>query len=122
MRNSGAVPADLLTHTEYRVLALIGLGRTSKEVATALQISILTVGDHRRNICRKLNLHSTAELASFGALYLGRAKMSIPLGTACCVKLHLRNAHGGLTVSYKGALARNAKVASVALGALVFNF
>ncbi|MCC7157553.1 MAG: helix-turn-helix transcriptional regulator [Bryobacterales bacterium] len=50
---------------EIDVLALIGQGRTTKEFANSLAISAHTAGNHRKQICRKLNLHSTAELAAY---------------------------------------------------------
>jgi len=56
-----------LTPREREVLALIGEGRTTKEIAAQLKVSPETVGNHRKNICRKLGAHSTAELASLGA-------------------------------------------------------
>ncbi len=56
-----------LSPREAEVLALIGLGKTSKEISAALFISVETVGNHRKRICQKLGLHSTAELASYGS-------------------------------------------------------
>jgi two-component system, NarL family, nitrate/nitrite response regulator NarL len=41
---------------------LIAAGRTEKEIAFLLQISIKTVGFHRENLKRKLGLRTTAEL------------------------------------------------------------
>jgi DNA-binding CsgD family transcriptional regulator len=58
---------EALTSREVDVLTLIGQGKTTKEIATILSISVQTVGNHRKHICRKLNLHSTAEIASFAA-------------------------------------------------------
>jgi len=60
-----------LTEREQQVFELIGKGRTTKEIATALKLSAGTIGNHRKSICRKLNGHSTAELvcrAAFGRL------------------------------------------------------
>ena len=57
-----------LTDRELEVLCLIGRGKTSKEVSTVLGIRPETVRSHRRQICRKLSLHSTAELISTAAL------------------------------------------------------
>jgi DNA-binding CsgD family transcriptional regulator len=122
MPPNGTFSADILTNTESSVLSLIGQGKTSKEIAAALKISVLTVGNHRRNICKKLNFHSTAELASFGSAYTGGQKTDIPLGTACRLKLCLKTGDGRITVVYNGALARHARVASVAIGAIIFNF
>ena len=58
---------DGLTHRESEVLRLIAFGNTSKRIAEALQVSIHTISNHRKHICRKLRLHSTAELVAFAA-------------------------------------------------------
>ena len=58
-------PADLLTNREREVLQLIAEGRTNKEVATKLNLSVYTVDSHRGKIMEKLNLHSTGELVRF---------------------------------------------------------
>jgi two-component system response regulator NreC len=58
-------PADLLSNREREVLKLIGQGKTNKEVATALNLSVYTVDSHRSKIMEKLNLHSTGELVRF---------------------------------------------------------
>jgi DNA-binding CsgD family transcriptional regulator len=56
---------------ERQILFLIGMGKTSKEIATSLKISVATIGSHRRNICRKLGIHSTAALIQY-AMAAGR--------------------------------------------------
>ena len=55
-------PLDLLTSREREVLQMIAEGKSNKEVATALNLSLYTVETHRRNLQDKLNLHSLAEL------------------------------------------------------------
>ena len=59
-----------LTHREREVLWHIGKGRVTKEIAFDLDISTETVANHRKGICRKLAIHSTATLASYGAQHL----------------------------------------------------
>ena len=54
-----------LTARELQVLALVGEGKTSKQVAQSLNLSVETVANHRKHICRKLGLHSTAELVAY---------------------------------------------------------
>jgi DNA-binding CsgD family transcriptional regulator len=56
-----------LTKREAEVLEFVARGRTSKEIAAALRLSVHTVNNHRKRVCRKLNLHSTAELVAFAA-------------------------------------------------------
>jgi two-component system response regulator NreC len=58
-------PLDLLTGREREVLQSIAEGKTNKEIATALNLSVYTVEAHRGRIMEKLNLHSTGELVRF---------------------------------------------------------
>lgn len=58
-------PIDLLTSREREVLQLIAEGKTNKEIATDLKLSVYTVDAHRGRIMEKLNLHSTGELVRF---------------------------------------------------------
>jgi len=58
-------PVDLLTTREREVLQLIAEGKTNKEIAAALRLSVYTVEAHRGRIMEKLNLHSTGELVRF---------------------------------------------------------
>jgi two-component system, NarL family, response regulator NreC len=53
---------DLLTPREREVLQLLAEGKTNKEVAAILSLSLHTVETHRGNILQKLNLHGTPEL------------------------------------------------------------
>ena len=53
---------DLLTDREREVLQLVAEGRTNKEVANELNISLTTVETHRTHILQKLGLHSVPEL------------------------------------------------------------
>jgi DNA-binding NarL/FixJ family response regulator len=52
----------VLTAREQQILTLLGHGKTSKEIAAILNLSVTTIGSHRRSLCRKLQAHSTAEL------------------------------------------------------------
>ena len=56
---------ELLTPREREILQLLAEGKTNKEVATSLNISVYTAETHRGNILQKLNLHSTAELVLY---------------------------------------------------------
>ena len=58
-------PADTLSARERQVLKLIAEGKTNKDVATHLNLSVYTVDSHRSKIMEKLNLHSTGELVRF---------------------------------------------------------
>jgi len=54
-----------LTPREREVVQLVAEGRTNKEVATALNISVKTAETHRTNIMRKLDCHSLSELVRY---------------------------------------------------------
>ncbi len=58
-------PLDLLSSREREVLQMIAEGKTNKDIATALNLSVYTVDAHRGRIMEKLNLHSVGELVRF---------------------------------------------------------
>jgi two-component system response regulator NreC len=62
---------DLLTEREKEVLQLLAEGKSNKEVATILDISVYTVDTHRLHLMQKLSLHNTAEIV----LYAVRKKI-----------------------------------------------
>ncbi|HTP30836.1 MAG TPA: response regulator transcription factor [Candidatus Acidoferrales bacterium] len=53
---------DLLTPREGELLQLIAEGKSNKEIANMLHLSLYTVETHRSNILAKLNLHTVPEL------------------------------------------------------------
>lgn len=53
---------ELLTPREREILQLLAEGRSNKEVANLLTLSLYTVETHRGNILQKLNLHGIPEL------------------------------------------------------------
>lgn len=56
---------DVLTTREREVIQLLAEGRTSKEVAVTLNLSVKTAETHRTNLMRKLGLHSVADLTRY---------------------------------------------------------
>ena len=62
---------DLLTEREREVLQLLAEGKSNKEVAGVLNLSLSTIETHRTNLMQKLNLHSTSEIV----LYAVRKKI-----------------------------------------------
>lgn len=66
---SGPVPEaphePKLTPREREVLQLLAEGKSNKEVATALDISVKTAETHRTNMMRKLGVHCVAELVRY---------------------------------------------------------
>jgi two-component system, NarL family, response regulator NreC len=53
---------ELLTNREREILQLLAEGKTNKEVAALLNLSLYTVETHRTHILQKLNLHNVPEL------------------------------------------------------------
>ena len=58
-------PIDLLSSREREVLQMLAEGKTNKEIAVVLNLSVYTVDAHRGRIMEKLNLHSINELVRF---------------------------------------------------------
>jgi len=56
---------DRLTDREREVLQLIAEGRTNREIASRLHVTVKTVEAHRAHLMDKLDLHSTAELTKY---------------------------------------------------------
>jgi DNA-binding NarL/FixJ family response regulator len=57
--------SEVLTSREREVIQLLAEGRTSKEVAVTLNLSVKTAETHRTNLMRKLGLHSVADLTRY---------------------------------------------------------
>lgn len=64
-RNATGESRPQLGKRETEVLLLIAEGKTSLEIAGELHIAVGTVDVHRRNMMRKLNLHSAMELTKY---------------------------------------------------------
>lgn len=58
-------PVDLLTSREREVLTMIAEGKTNKEIANALNLSVYTIESHRGSVMDKLNLHNTGDIVRF---------------------------------------------------------
>ncbi len=56
---------ELLTTREREVLQLVAEGKSNKEIASLLNLSLYTVETHRTHILQKLNLHSAPELIHY---------------------------------------------------------
>lgn len=50
------------TQSELKVLELLNIGLTTQEIADRLHLSAYTVGTHRRNMMKKIDVHSTSKL------------------------------------------------------------
>src|ERR1700722_16359822 len=56
---------ERLTSREREIVQLLAEGKSSKEVASSLGISVKTAETHRANVMRKLELHSVSELVRY---------------------------------------------------------
>jgi DNA-binding NarL/FixJ family response regulator len=61
----GRVALPALSAREREVVQLLAEGKSSKEIASHLELSVKTVETHRSNIMRKLNLHSLGNLVLY---------------------------------------------------------
>jgi DNA-binding NarL/FixJ family response regulator len=66
---AGSQPADdpyeALTERERQVFKLVAEGRSTKETASLLGISVKTAMTHREHVMQKLNLHNRTDLTLF---------------------------------------------------------
>ena len=58
-------PLDALSNREIQVLRHLALGKTTREIAEAYNISVKTVDTYRYRLLKKLNLRNNAELSRF---------------------------------------------------------
>jgi len=64
-RPGAAPPRGRLSPREREVVQLLAEGKTTKDVARVLGISVKTADTHRTNVMRKLDLHSLSELVRY---------------------------------------------------------
>jgi DNA-binding NarL/FixJ family response regulator len=62
---TGQVAFSALSAREREVLQLLAEGKTSKEIANSLSLSVKTIESHRAQIMDKLGIHTVAELTKF---------------------------------------------------------
>lgn len=62
---SGIAPAGTLSPREREILQLVAEGKSNKEAANTLNLSVKTVETHRASIMDKLDLHSVSDLVHF---------------------------------------------------------
>ena len=58
-------PGNTVSDRERQVLQLVAEGKTTKEIASLLGISVKTAESHRSNLMEKLNIHDTAGLVRY---------------------------------------------------------
>ena len=109
-----------LTARERQILDLIGTGSSTKEIARALEISVWTVASHRKRICRKLGVHTTAELVAVSSA--DSAGTSGRKADRCQLSVNLGTSRARLQLTYSGRLRRTPGAATVRIGRTVFYF
>ena len=65
-------PIERLSNREVQVLNMIGRGKTTREIAGDLNLSIKTVESHRQRIKKKLSLDSSPRLVQFAVNWYAR--------------------------------------------------
>ena len=63
--SAAEMPHSALTPREREIIQLLAEGKTNKEVAAALGVSVKTIESHRANIMRKLHLQSLSDLVRY---------------------------------------------------------
>ncbi len=61
----GKAPHDMLSTREFQILCMIGSGKSVKEIADELALSVKTVGTYRSRILEKMEMKSNAELIRY---------------------------------------------------------
>jgi DNA-binding NarL/FixJ family response regulator len=64
-RKNKKLPFEHLTNREREILKMVAEGKTSREIADLLYISLRTVEHHRANIMRKMKFASVADLIKY---------------------------------------------------------
>ena len=70
IRTGGSLPDERLTSREREVLQLVAEGKTTKEIAAILHVSVKTADTHRTRLMQKLDIHDIAGLTRY-AIRLG---------------------------------------------------
>ena len=65
---SVAAPHDSLSDREFQILRLFGAGKTVREIAEVLSLSVPTVSTYRARVLEKLGMKTTAELVRYAVL------------------------------------------------------
>lgn len=74
--NPGALPTDSLSPREREVLRLLGHGRSTREIAEELAVSVKTVDTHRARIKEKLGAADGAEVVRFATEWVREQTVS----------------------------------------------
>lgn len=59
------LPYEKLSDREYQVMCMIGSGKTVKEIAETLSLSVRTISTHRAHILKKMEMKNNAQLTHY---------------------------------------------------------
>ena len=65
LTKSASTGSEVLTDREREVLQLMAEGNSTKQIAVKLHVSVKTIETHRRQLMKKLNIHTVAELTKY---------------------------------------------------------
>jgi len=81
-RGAALLPMDKLSDRELQVLELIGRGRTTRQIAEELHVSVKTIQAHREHLKEKLQLDGATALARFAVSWVESERGTHATGTA----------------------------------------
>lgn len=58
-------PAQILSQREFQVMSYLAAGKTNREIASILSISVKTVDTHRGHVLKKLRLRNNSDITRF---------------------------------------------------------
>jgi len=91
-------PMEILTDREFEVFQIIGQGKTPKEIASELHLSIRTVSVHYANIRQKLNLPGTSQLIHY-AVQTADLETSTGMARPTSSQVHFQHGLDDFTVT-----------------------
>lgn len=64
-KGSPKMPHETLSDREYQIMLMLARGRSLKEIAAELSLSVKTVSTHRTHILEKLNMENNAQIVTY---------------------------------------------------------
>jgi two-component system, NarL family, invasion response regulator UvrY len=64
-KGSPQLPHEMLSDREYQIMIMISKGKSLKQIASELSLSVKTISTHRTHILQKLKLENNAQIVSY---------------------------------------------------------
>ncbi len=64
-KGTASLPHEQLSNREYQVMIMIAKGKSLKQIANELSLSVKTIGTHRFNILRKMKFENNAQIVTY---------------------------------------------------------